>query len=239
MVGHGTHELPAARTRHRTPLERRAEHAWRDQPGARVRPHRRAAQRLRHHRRPGERPGRTRARPEVRSASGMARHQQSRAPEVHRRRLGNRRTGSPGPGRRRVRDVPEDRRGRDQRPGLDLLQSDGLAARQHVRRPVPREAGVLCGHRLLPERHRVVRGRRASRQPAGRGRGHGDAGRRPHHQDQQGRGLPGRRAAGLAHHPGPRRGLSAGRADSRSPNRARSSRSCGSPRRAASPTTRA
>ena len=49
--------------------------------------------RLRHDHRPGQRPGRPRARPEVRPAPRLARHRESRAPPVHRRRLGHRRAG--------------------------------------------------------------------------------------------------------------------------------------------------
>ena len=79
MVGHGEDQLPLPRARHRAPLERRAERARHDQPGARLRPHRQAEERLRHDRRPGQRPGRPRARAEMRSAARLARHQQSRA----------------------------------------------------------------------------------------------------------------------------------------------------------------
>ena len=104
-------QLPLPRARHRASLERRAERARHDQPRARVRPDRQAEERLRHHRRPGQRPGRSRARAEVRSAPRLARHQQSRAPALHRRRLGHRRAGAAGPRRRRLRAVPQDRRG--------------------------------------------------------------------------------------------------------------------------------
>ena len=76
MVGHGEDELPLPRPRHRAPLERRAELARHDQPRARVGTDRQTEERLRHHRRPGQRTGRSRARAEVRSAAGLARHQQ-------------------------------------------------------------------------------------------------------------------------------------------------------------------
>ena len=111
VVGHGEDELPLPRARHRASLERRAELARHDQPRARVRTDRQAEERLRHHRRTGQRPGRSRARAEVRSASRLARHQQPRAPAIHRRRLGHRRAGAAGPRRRRLRAVPQDRRG--------------------------------------------------------------------------------------------------------------------------------
>ena len=205
-----------------------------------VGPHRPAALRLRHHRRPGQRPGRARARPEVRSAAraGATSPIPSTAatsPSV----WGIDEAELPGPGRRCLRDVPEDRRRRDQGPDLDLLQPEGVAARQHVRDALPREARVLRRDRLLPQRHRAPRRHRAARQPARGGRRHGHAGRRPHHQGQQGGRLSGRGAPGLAHHPGHRARRSAGRKASRSPSRARSSRSCASRARAASPTTRA
>ena len=67
------------------------------------------------------------------------------------------------PRRRCVRDVPQDRRGRDQGAAVDLLQPEGVAARQHVRHALPREARVLRRHRLLPERHRPSRRHRACR----------------------------------------------------------------------------
>ena len=87
-VGHREDELPVPRPRHRAPLQRRAERARHDQPRARVGPDRQAQERLRHDRRPGQRPGRARARPEVRSAARLARHRQPRASQVHRRRCG-------------------------------------------------------------------------------------------------------------------------------------------------------
>ena len=39
---------------------------------------------------------------------------------------------------------------------VDLLQPEGLAARQHVRHALPREARVLRRDRLLPQRHRAA-----------------------------------------------------------------------------------
>ena len=141
-----------------------------DQPRAGVRPDRQAEERLRHHRRPGQRPGRPRARTEVRSAPRLARHQQPRAPRATSPACGaSTRQELPGPGRRRLRAVPQDRPRRDQGPAVDLLQPEGVAARQRLRHALPREAGVLRRHRLLPERHRAARRRRAARQPA-RGR---------------------------------------------------------------------
>ena len=72
---------------------------------------------------------------------------------VHRRRVGHRRAGAARARRRRLRAVPQDRHGRDQGPAVDLLQPEGLAARQRVRHALPREARVLRRHRLLPQRH--------------------------------------------------------------------------------------
>ena len=182
-----------------------------DQPRARVRPDRQAEERLRHDRRPGQRPGRPRARAEVRSAPRLARHQQPRAS----------RATSPASGASTSRSCPARASTptscsarstrRDQGAAVDLLQPEGVAAGQHLHHALPREAGVLRRDRLLPERHGLARRHRAARQPAGGGRGHGHAGRGAHHQDQQGRRLPGRGARGLAHHPGHRAARSAGR----------------------------
>ena len=122
----------------------------------------------------------------------------------------------PGPGRRRLRAVPQDRSRRDQGPAVDLLQPEGLAAGQRVHHALPREAGVLRRDRLLPQRHRLARRHRAARQPAGGGRGHGHAGRGAHHQDQQGRRLPGRGARRTGASSRTSRRRSAGRTASRS-----------------------
>ncbi len=162
-------ELSPPRARHRASLERSAERARCDQPGPRVRAHREAEERLRHHRGPGERAGGARARPEVRSAPGAAGHLEPRAPQVHRWRVGRGGARHPRAGGRRVRAVPQDRRWRDQGPHLALLQPEGLAARQRLRHARAREAGVLRRDRLLPQRHGTPRRPGAARQPARRG----------------------------------------------------------------------
>ena len=99
MVGHGEDAAscctPAASstTRHGVQNVPR-----RDQHRAGVGPDRPPKLRLRHDHRPGQRPGRPRARAEVRPASRLARHQQPGAPRVRRRRLGHRpRRSCPGP----------------------------------------------------------------------------------------------------------------------------------------------
>ena len=101
-LGHGPDQLSLPCARHRAPLERRAERPRHDQPGAGVRPHRQAEERLRHDRRPGQRPGRTGARAEMRSAARLARHQQPRTSTLRRRRLGDRRARAAGTRRRRL-----------------------------------------------------------------------------------------------------------------------------------------
>ena len=87
-VGAGRDQLPAARARHRAPLQGRRELHGRHQPGGRHRPHRTRRLRLRHDHRPGQRPGRARAGAEMRSAARRARHREPGAPRIHRRRLG-------------------------------------------------------------------------------------------------------------------------------------------------------
>ena len=191
VVGHGEDQLPVPRARHRAPLQRRAERARHDQPRAGVRPDRQAEERLRHDRRPGQRPGRPRARTEMRPAARLARHQQPRAP----------RATSPASGASTRRSCPG--------PGVDAYEMfrkiDAARSRacssicfnpkvslpdNAVRHALPREARVLRRDRLLPERHRPARRHRAARLPARGGRGHRHAGRGPRHQDQQGGRLP-------------------------------------------------
>ena len=55
------------------------------------------------------------------------------------------------PRRRCIRALPQDRCRRDQGVAVHLLQSQGVASRQHVRAALSRETRVLCRHRLLPQ----------------------------------------------------------------------------------------
>ena len=114
---------------------------------------------------------------------------------LHRRRLGHRRAGAARarastPTRCSARSTAARSRGccRSASTRWSRCRTTTFVTR------MPREAGVLRRDRLLPERDRAARRRRAARQPAGGGRRHGDAGRGPRHQDQQGRRLPGRGA---------------------------------------------
>ena len=202
-----------------------------------VRPDRQAEERLRHHRRPGQRPGRPRARTEVRSAPRLARHQQPRAPPLHRRRVGHRGTGTARAGRRRLRAVPQDRSRRDQGPAVDLLQPQGVAARQRLRHALPREAGVLqppstSSSTTPPGTPTSCCPAACTRKTKGRSRrSRGASSRSTRPSTARAR----RARTGASSRTSRRR--SAGRTGSRSPARARSSRSCASPARAASPTT--
>jgi assimilatory nitrate reductase catalytic subunit len=76
MVGPREDQLSVPRPRDRASLQRHAEFARDDQPRAGLRPDRQTQMRLRHDRRASQRAGRSRARPEVRSAARLARHQQ-------------------------------------------------------------------------------------------------------------------------------------------------------------------
>ena len=101
---------------------------------------------------PGQRPGRARARPQVRPAARQPRHPQPRAPRPHRRRVGLRRRRDP----RRRHHRPGDHRGdpprRDQGAAVDLLQPGGVGARHTADGRGVRPARVLRRHRLLPVR---------------------------------------------------------------------------------------
>ena len=89
-----------------------------------------------HHHRAGQRPGRARARPQVRPAARQPRHHQPRAPGRTSRRCG----GATSP-RSRARDLSAEEiieaihDGHDQGPAVDLLQPGGVGAR---RRSSPR-----------------------------------------------------------------------------------------------------
>ena len=237
-VGDAAHRLPAACARHRASLQRRAERARLDQPRAR---HRTASA------------GRTAAtarssaRPTARADASTARSAIS-CPDGATSPIPNTAATSPASGASTKPSCPG--------PGVDAYEMfrkidtgeiKGLISicfnpkvslpDNTFRDALSRQARVLRRDRFLPERHRAPRRHRAAGQPARRGRRHGHAGRRSNHQGQQGGGLSGRGAAGLAHHPGHRRARSTGRTDSRSQSRARSSKSCASPARAASPIT--
>ena len=176
-----------------------------------------------------QRPGRPRARPEVRPAPRRARHREPRAPRATSPASGaSTRRSCPGPASTPTRCSARSTRG-EIKGLLSICFNPVVSLPDNaVRHADAREARVLRRDRLLPERDRPARRRRPARLAARGGRGHGHAGRGARHQDQQGGRLPRRGAAGLAHHPGHRRarsaaphGLHVRRA------RARSSRSCG------------
>ena len=131
-VGTGRDQLPAARARHRAPLEGRRELHGRHQPGGRHRPHRPRRLRLRDDHRPGQRPGRARAGPEVRSAARRARHREPGASRVHRRRLGRRGVDHPAHGLVGRAAARSDPRRPHQGAAPALLQPGGLAARRRL-----------------------------------------------------------------------------------------------------------
>ena len=133
MVGHRPHQLPHARAGHRALEPRGAERPRGHQPGAGVGTDRTARLRLRHHHGPGQRAGWPRARAEVRSASGRARHREPGASRARRLRLGRRPGHAAACRRGRLRDVPQDRRRRDPRSPHRELQPARVIARQRLR----------------------------------------------------------------------------------------------------------
>ena len=156
----GARDRPA-RARHRAPLERRRELPGRDQPGARLRATSAARARLHDDHRPGQRPGRTRARAEVRSAPRPALHLRSGRARARRARCwGIEPERHPAGRLQRRRDHGGDPPRRDQGARLDLLQPAGLAARRRVHARGAGEARVLRRDRLLPVRDRASRRRR-------------------------------------------------------------------------------
>ena len=195
---------------------------------------------LRDDHRPGQRPGRARARPEVRPAPGQRAH----------RRIPSTASTSRGSGASRRRSIPQ----------------AGLSAqsRSWRRSTAARSRALLsiCFNPLvsLPDADFIARGarqarvlRRRSTSSCPRPRSHADvvlpgtlqeedegvvAGRGPGHQDQQGGRPAGRGAAGLADLSATWRArLGQGQLLPVRDRRARSSTSCAWPRAAASPTT--
>ena len=96
--GEARDQLPAPRPGHRAPEQGRGQRPRLHQHGPGHGPHWKTRLRLRHHHGAGQRPGRARARPQVRPVAGQPRHQQSRAPEVHLRCLGLHGRGAAGVG---------------------------------------------------------------------------------------------------------------------------------------------
>ena len=172
----------------------------------------RAGLRLRDDHRPGQRPGRPRARPEVRPAPGLRATSTTPSTAPTSPASGASRPEElPQAGRRLLRDVPQDRRGRDQGPALAsastrwsrcrttrssramLEKLEFFVAIDFFLSETARHADIVLPGSLHEEDEGIVAQRRG-----------------PGHQDQQG-GRPARRgAAGLADHPGHRRRRSAG-----------------------------
>ena len=228
VVGDGEDELPAPRARHRAPLQRRAERARHDQPGARLRPHRQPKSGYGTIVGQAQRTGRARARPEVRSAPGLARHRESGAPALHRAASGASTSSElPGPGV----DAYEMFRKIDAGEIQGLLSicfnpKVSLPDNHFVTRCLEK-LEFYVGDRLLPERHGAPRRHRAARVActrrtrarSRRSRGASSRSTRP----STARARRGR--TGGSSRTSPRR--SAGRTGSPSRARARSSRSCG------------
>ena len=164
VVGHGEDQLPDARPRHRAPLARRAERAWARSTSCSPRAGS-ASPRCGYGTIIGQGNGQG-GREHGQKCDQLPGWRDIANPE-HREYIagvwGVDEKELPGPGVDCLRDVPQDRRRRDQGPALDLLQPEGLAAGQHLRHARAGEAGVLRRDRLLPERDRPPRRRRAAR----------------------------------------------------------------------------
>ena len=234
-------ELPVPRARHRAPLQRRAERARHDQPRARVRPHRPAAiaATAPSSGRPTARAGASTAR----SAISCPGWRDITNPE-HRRYIAGvwgidearaARARASTPTRCSARSTPARSRGCSSicfNPKVSLPDNtfvtrcleklEFFVAIDFFLNDTARHADIVLPGSLHEEDEGTVT------QVEGR-----------IIKINKAVDCPGRGAAGLAHHPGHRRARSAGRTASRSPSRARSSKSCASPARAASPTTRA
>ena len=197
----------AARPRHRAADQGRRQRARGHQPRPRHRQVRQARVRRVDHHRPGQRPGRARARPQVRPAPRQPRHHQPRAP-----RRTSPRSGAATSPRSRARASPPRRSSRPSTtaPSRACCRSASTRPCRHPTPTSPREAldklefyAVIDFFLSESAQHAdVVLARVAARG----GRGHLDQRRGPHHQDQRG----GR--------PRPARPAATGRSSSRSPS---------------------
>ena len=237
-MGHGEDELPAARPRHRAPHPRRAERAWARSTSCWP-PAASAARAAATRRSPARATARAGA-STGRSATSSPARATSRTPSTA--------PTSPASGASTPTSCP--------RAGVDAYEIFRKIDRGEIR-------GLLsiCFNPMvsLPDNDFIarmleklefyvaidfflnetaqLRRRRAARLAARGGRGHRHQRRGPGHQDQQGRRLPRRGPAGLADHPGPRRGAGPPARVHVRRARARSSTSCAGVAPAASPTT--
>ena len=239
MVGHGEDQLPAARARHRAPHQRRRRTCWARSTSCSPPAGSAGGLRLRDDHRPGQRPGRARARPEVRPAPGGRDIDNPEHRELRRRRLGHRADETPAAGRRLpTRSSARSTAARSRaccricfnpvvslpdnnfiREALEKLEF--FVAIDFFLTETARHADVVLPGSLQEEDEGTVTSVEG-----------------PRHQDQQGRrsararrGRTGSIIHDIAQALGPRAAASPSRA------RARSSTSCASRRRAASPTT--
>ncbi len=199
-------------------------------------------QRLRLPDRPGQRPGRTRARPEGRSAARLPRHRRPRGARSTSRGIWGIVAGGSSRARAvRLRDArrarPRRRRPRALRHRLEPVVSAPERAATSTSGSRALDLLVVC--RLLPVGDRGARRRRAARRPVGRGRRDDDEPRGRVIRRRQALRAAGRRA----HRPrDPQRAGGRARAARRlsaSSRAAPCSTSCGARRAGGRPTTRA
>ena len=153
---------------------------------------RQAGLRLRDDHRPGQRPGRARARAEVRPAARRPRHREPRAPRVHRRRVGRRRSRrSRGKGLSAVPLIEAIHDGRDQGPAArsaSIRWCRCPTATSSAKRSSRLEFFAVIDFFLSETR--ALRRRRASRLADGGGRRDDDQRRGARHPSTAGRRPP-------------------------------------------------
>jgi hypothetical protein len=198
-VGHVGHRHDAARPRHRAALQGRRQRAQPHQPGPGHRQVRQARLRGVHDHRAGQRPGRARARPQVRPAARQPRHHQPRAPRRGGVGVGLRRRRDPRQGHHRPGDHRGDPRGQIKgllsicfNPLVSLPDSNFTKPRRSTSSSsTPSSTSSCPSPPSTPTSCCPARCTRRTRARSTSGRG-------PDHQDQR-RGRPaGRRPAGLA-----------------------------------------
>ena len=142
MVGAGEDQLPAPRARRGAAHQGRGQRAVAHQPGAGDGAPRSQGLRLRHDHRAGQRPGRPRARAQVRPAPRQSRHREPGPSRARLRRVGHHRRGAAAQGHHGGGDLRGDPRRPHRRHDQHLLQPDGEPPRRELRARGARAARV-------------------------------------------------------------------------------------------------
>jgi assimilatory nitrate reductase catalytic subunit len=200
LLGAGAAHHAAARTRHRASHQGRRERPHLHQPGAGDRQDRQARLRLRDHHRPGQRPGRARARPALQPVARRARHREPGPSRRGRRTVGRDCGRAAGKGATAPQILEKIHAG-EIRGLLSLCFNPmvSLPDTAFTRAALERLDFFVAIDFFMSETG-AARRSRSARLAAGGGRGHGDEHRGPRHPHPPGGAAARRGAPGLEDH---------------------------------------